>query len=143
MNTSYDADVIAWAEEQARLLRAGLWTLIDIEHIAEEIEDVARNEKHRLLHRLAVLWAHLLKWQFQQERRGSSWRLTIQEQRRAIRREITATPSLKVLLEDVDWIDGAWSDALVLAAAETGLGEFPRERLWSTAQTLDAQFWPE
>ena len=34
---SYDTDVIAWANEQARLLRAGRFDALDIEHIADEI----------------------------------------------------------------------------------------------------------
>lgn len=33
--TDYETDVIAWANEQARLLRAGLFSQLDIEHIAE------------------------------------------------------------------------------------------------------------
>jgi hypothetical protein len=35
---SYDADVVAWASEQARLIRAGRFDQLDLEHIAEEIE---------------------------------------------------------------------------------------------------------
>ena len=35
---SYDGDIIAWANEQARLLRSGQFNQLDIEHIAEEIE---------------------------------------------------------------------------------------------------------
>ena len=142
MSTLYDADVVAWAEQQALLLRTGQLSLIDIEHIAEEIEDLAKTEKHRLAHRLAVLSAHLMKWQYQRERRGSGWRLTIKEQRRAIHREVAATPSLKVLLHNAEWLDAAWSDALLVAAAETGLGDFPALRLWTVEQTLDARFWP-
>jgi hypothetical protein len=40
MNT-YDIDIIAWANEQARLLRERHFDQLDIEHIAEEIESVA------------------------------------------------------------------------------------------------------
>jgi hypothetical protein len=34
---SYDADVVAWANEQARLIRAGRFDQLDLEHIAEQI----------------------------------------------------------------------------------------------------------
>ena len=37
--TSYEKDVVAWANEQAALLRAGKFSALDIEHIADEIED--------------------------------------------------------------------------------------------------------
>jgi hypothetical protein len=49
----YDGDIIAWANEQARLLRAGLFSQLDIEHIAEEIEDVGKSEKRELRKRQA------------------------------------------------------------------------------------------
>ena len=38
MGTSYDADIVTWAEEQATLLREGRLTEIDIVNIAEESE---------------------------------------------------------------------------------------------------------
>jgi len=40
----YDEDVILWAEEQARLLRARRFDELDIEHVADEIEDVGKSE---------------------------------------------------------------------------------------------------
>ena len=59
----YDSDIIAWASEQARLLRTGQFDRLDIEHIAEEIEDVGKSEQRELENRMANLLAHLLKWQ--------------------------------------------------------------------------------
>jgi hypothetical protein len=41
---TYEADVVAWAKEQAELIRAGQFDLLDIDHIAEEIEDVGKSE---------------------------------------------------------------------------------------------------
>ena len=61
MKTSYDSNVIAWAQEQANLLRSGQFSLLDIEHIAEEIEDVGKSEQRELVSRIAVLLVHLLK----------------------------------------------------------------------------------
>jgi hypothetical protein len=45
MNTPYEIDIIAWANEQSALLRSGQLTAIDIQHIAEEIEDVGKSEQ--------------------------------------------------------------------------------------------------
>ena len=59
--TGYDADVVAWSSEQAALLRAGRFSELDIEHLADEIEDVGRSEERELGSRMAVLLAHLLK----------------------------------------------------------------------------------
>jgi hypothetical protein len=45
---SYDNDVLAWASEQTRLLRAGCFDALDVEHIADEIEDVGKSEQREL-----------------------------------------------------------------------------------------------
>ncbi|MCT6678023.1 DUF29 domain-containing protein, partial [Staphylococcus aureus] len=76
-STLYEQDFYAWANEQAGLLRAGKLAQADIEHIAEEIESMGKTEKRELVSRLAVLLLHLLKWQFQPGRRGTSWQATI------------------------------------------------------------------
>lgn len=62
---NYEHDFYAWTQEQSQLLRAGLLQLIDIEHLAEEIEDMGRAERRELESRLETLLMHLLKWQFQ------------------------------------------------------------------------------
>ena len=54
VGTDYETDVVAWASEQARLIRAGRFDLLDREHIAEEIEDVGKSEQRELATRMAV-----------------------------------------------------------------------------------------
>jgi hypothetical protein len=61
MNPPCDSDVIAWAQEQVNLLRSRQFSLLDIEPIAEEIEDVGKSEQRDLASRMSVLLAHLLK----------------------------------------------------------------------------------
>ena len=143
MGTTYEQDVVAWANEQAALLRAGKLSAIDIEHIAEEIEDVGKSEQRELASRLAVLLAHLLKWQFQPGRHGSSWQRTIKEQRRAISVALRKTPSLKNSLSDPDWVTGAWADAVSKAVDETGLDIFPETLPWPIDQVLSPAFYPD
>jgi hypothetical protein len=121
MKTSYQADVIAWANEQAALIRLGKFDQLDLEHIAEEIEDVGKSEQRELGSRMAALLAYLLAWQYQPERQGKSWQSTIKLQRKLVVRAIAKTPSLKVSLSDQDWLDDAWADASVQAAKETGI----------------------
>jgi hypothetical protein len=75
--TAYETDVILWSQEQARLLRARQFAELDIEHLADEIEDAGKSEKRELANRMAVLLAHLIKWNRQPEKRGNSWRATI------------------------------------------------------------------
>ena len=140
---AYDDDVILWAEEQARLLRAGRFAELDIEHIADEIEDVGKSEKRELASRIAVLLAHLIKWQFQPARRGSSLRKTISLQRRQVEAALKATPSLKVTLRDPNWQLVAWGDALLQAIRETGLEDLPEACPWSMDDARNPDFWTD
>jgi len=141
-NTLYDQDFYAWANEQARLLRAGKLSEADIEHIAEEIESMGRAEKRELVNRLIVLLHHLLKWQFQPGRRGSSWEATISVQRHSLERHLDDNPSLKSMLSVA--IEQAYRDAVIEAAGETGLrrSTFPVSCPWTFEQIMDDGFWP-
>jgi hypothetical protein len=141
--TRYEDDVVAWASEQARLLREGRFDLLDVAHLAEEIEDVGKSEQRELANRMAVLLAHLLKWRMQPGRRGASWQITIRNQRRGIVRRLGETPSLRQKLDDPDWWAGVWDDAAAQAAEETGLSDFPDTCPWTPNQILDPAWLPE
>ena len=145
MSTSYQTDVIAWANEQVALLRSGNLSAIDIEHIAEEIEDVGKSEQRELANRMAALLAHLLKWEYQPERRGSSWSGTILAQRKAIAIRVRKTPSLNASLTDLDWWEGAWADAVGEAVKETGIAfkVFPETCPWPVEQVMSETFFPD
>ena len=146
MSTSYETDVVAWASEQAALLRAGRFSALDIEHIADEVEDVGKSERRELASRMVVLLAHLLRWQVQPERRGSngkSWLTTIKVQRRAIALHLEDVPSLKATLRDQRWREIVWGDAITKAADETGLQSFPETCPWPMDRVLDPDFLPD
>ncbi|MES2019150.1 MAG: DUF29 domain-containing protein [Pseudomonadota bacterium] len=143
MGKLYDTDILAWASEQAELLRSGKWSALDIENIAEEIEDVGKRVQHELGSRVAVLLAHLLKWQYQPHLRSKSWLATIAVQRRVIARKLAKVPSLKRYFFDEDWLDEAWDDAVKFAIGETNLHEFPDEPVWTAQQILDPDFLPD
>jgi hypothetical protein len=140
---SYDDDLVAWSAEQARLLREGRFELLDIAHLAEEIEDVGKSEQRELANRMALLLAHLLKWQRQTERRGASWQVTIRNQRRGIARRLAETPSLRPRLASSGWWDAVWEDAVAQAAEETGLADFPETCPWSPQQVLSEHWLPD
>ena len=56
MGTLYDDDVVAWAEQQAALIRARQWSLVDVDNIAEEIEDVGKSDKRALRNHMVSCW---------------------------------------------------------------------------------------
>ena len=143
----YDGDIVAWANQQAALLRAGRFTDLDIEHIADEVEDVGKSERRELSSRMTILLAHLLKWQMQPERRvisGKSWRDTIRVQREDIADHLAETPSLKPSLRDPTWMRKAWRNGIVQTTQETGIGldDLPANCPWSIDEILDPAFLP-
>ena len=145
MKTSYESDVVAWAKEQAALIRAGQFDQLDLTHIAEEIEDVGKREQRELPSRVAVLLAHILKWKFQPQKRSVSWTLTIKEQRRLLVRRVQKMPSLSPMLSDPEWVDEIWVDAKALAEKETGLdmSTYPEICPWSMADVLTPDWLPD
>ena len=142
---SYNGDVVAWANQQAWLIRNKKFDLLDLENIAEEIEDVSKSEQRELAHRMAVLLQHLLKWQYQPERQGTSWQLTIKEQRERIKRRLKKMPSLKSCFKDEDWWVDAWSDAKTDAEKETHIAfdQFPQQCPWTAEQILEQTWFPD
>lgn len=138
----YDTDAVAWANEQGRLLRSGRLGRLDIEHLAEEIEDVGKSEQRDLASRIIVLLSHLLMWRSQPERRGGSWETTSRTQRAGIERRLSRTPSLARSLEDPDWWADAWDDALDAATRETGIADLPRICPRAVGQVLDGDWLP-
>lgn len=142
MKTAYEDDVAAWAQEQVALLRAGQWALLDIEHIAEEIEDMNISHRHQLAHRMAILMAHLLKWKYQPDRRGNSWKRTILHQRQRIAKILKKMPSLRHLLDDPEWNEEVWADALGMAILQAGLTALPKAPEWRLEQVLALDYLP-
>ncbi len=106
---------------------------------------MGKSERRELANRMAVLLAHLLKWQHQPERRGRSWEATIRHQRERTLRRLARTPSLKTSLADPDWWLDAWGDARLQIAEETGIGfdTLPSDCPWTADLILDLDFWPD
>jgi hypothetical protein len=138
--TKYEDDVVAWAWEQAKLLREGRFDLLDIPHLAKEIEDLGNSEQRELANRMALLLAHLLKWKSSPdaaERAGRSRSAT------SAGASLVETPSLRPKLDDPDWCAGAWDDATGHVAAATGLADFPEVCPWAPEQVLSQEWPPE
>lgn len=95
MSVRYQDDVVAWAVEQVGWIRAGRFDLLELERIADEIEDVGKAELREFCSRMSMLLASLLRWRFLLDRRGAGLKRLIKEQRKAVMRRLEKTPSLK------------------------------------------------
>src|SRR5947207_3029560 len=114
----FEADETAWLEAMAELVRHGRLKELDYPHLAEYLADMARRDRREVESRLAVLIAHLLKWQHQPKKRSASWRVTIEGQRQELVR-LFRSAALRNHAADV--LADVYSDGVRLAAAETEL----------------------
>lgn len=95
----YDADFLAWTEEQARLLREAsrerINAPIDWENVAEEIESMGRSEVRAVESALVRVIEHLLKLELSPVAEPcGGWRRTVREQRDQANDALDASPSL-------------------------------------------------
>lgn len=139
----YEQDFYGWLTRQAELLRAGRLSEADIEHIAEELEDMGKSERKSLESELTVLLMHLLKWQYQPGKRSVSWESSIIEHRSRVLDELEDSPSLKHVLPQV--FLRAYKYGRAKASAQTGkpIRAFPESCPYTLEQALDPEFWPE
>jgi Domain of unknown function DUF29. len=134
--TPYEVDVIAWAQEQAALLRAGRLDEIDAEHIADEIEDVARTEIRELAKRVATLLGYLIEHHFSSTAGQPDSDPAVRRFRHSIVRRVQRTPSLKIALTDSDFWADAWDDAVLGTANDLHTVKLPAECPWSPVEVL-------
>ena len=138
----YEEDFAAWADAQARVLRDRTVHALDWNNLAEEVESLGRRERNEARTRLTLLIAHLLKWQFQPERRGHSWQSTIGEQRVHLTALLEDSPSLKSFPAEI--LAACYRAARRIASTETArpIGTFPPEAPYSIEQILSYDFMP-
>jgi hypothetical protein len=105
----YETDLIRWAEDQARALRAAADARvnlpIDWENVAEEIESLGRSQRAELRSRLGTVIEHLLKLAYSpatEPRNG--WRSTVRRERRSIEAVLEDNRSLvREVPALIDW----------------------------------------
>ena len=141
---TYETDFYLWTQQQADLLRQGQFNRVDLDaaNIAEEIESMGRREKHSIRSYLFNVIMHLLKWQYQPERRGTSWKLSIRNGRDQIAWQIKDSPSLRPQLEGL--LAEVYPSARRNAADETGLPltTFP-DQCPFTVEQITGDYWPD
>jgi len=138
----YESDFSLWIERQVELLLEKKFEQLDLEHIIEELNDMAGKLRRELKSRLRILIMHLLKCEFQPERKSGSWLGTLAEQRDEIEDIIEDSPSLARHIQQ--YADRVYTAARDRAALETGLprSSFPAANPYSKDQLLDSDFIP-
>lgn len=118
-NNLYDTDFYLWIETTTKQLREKQFNQLDLANLIQEIEDMGKQAKHALKSNLVVVLMHLLKYQYQPEKRTRSWLLSIFEHRRRINESLEDSPSLKNYYQEV--FNKCYQNARKEASIETGL----------------------
>ena len=121
-------------------MREGRFAELDLARLADEIDASGTSEYKAFESALVRLLQHLLKWDFQPERRGRSWALTVRTQRLQVGRALKRSPSLGARRFEI-MID-AYALAQVRDAARNrpaGLGH-PRVQPLLLRQCLDLPY---
>jgi len=98
--TGYDVDFVEWTAQTAELLREGRFAEVDLEHLAEEIEDLGKSHRYAVESQMRRLLLNLIKVRIQPECAGSSWLHSIGSARRALEDRLQDSPSLRRYLEE-------------------------------------------
>ena len=131
----YEADETAWLEVMAKLAAERRAGDFDYDNLCEFLTSMANRDRRELYSRLIILLTHILKWEFQPERRGSSWRTTIRTQQRELRFDVRSG-TLRNYGAEV--FADCYAAARVDAADETGLPveTFPAVPPWTLPDVL-------
>jgi hypothetical protein len=146
ISQTYETDFLRWTQEQSALLRAGKWQDLDRERIAEELDDMGREQQLALQSLMRQILLHLLKLEYSPARLPrTKWAEEIIEFRDQAQTRIDATPSLKYHAPEL--FDKAWLQARRAAEKSFALyGEqvtLPNLCPYSIEQVLAADYFPE
>ncbi len=139
----YNRDYYLWLSHTAQLIKDGKFTEVDVVNLIEEIEDMGRSEQRAIESNLVIVLLHLLKYKYQPEKRTNSWKSSIREHRRRLRKAFATSPSLKRYFEEV--FDECYQDGREQAADETGLplDTFSTGSPFTPAEVLNPDYLPQ
>ncbi|QYF92206.1 DUF29 domain-containing protein [Massilia sp. PAMC28688] len=138
----YEADFTLWLEAQLLLLRERQFDKLDLDNLFEEVGGILRSERREVRSRLDLIVVHLLKCQYQPQRKSKSWLATLRTQRTRLGRVLQDSPSLRRHI--LDFAHENYRGSVEQAAEQTGLARaiFPAALPYSEEQLLDADFVP-
>jgi len=143
MSEKYLADFNSWIDQTAQLLRESRWHEVDVPHLIEEVEGLGKSERRGIASQLTRLLLHLLKWQYQTQRRSDSWLDSITDARTQIELAIEDSPSL--ISYPVEQLEESYQRARRQAAKQTSMAiaMFPDVCPYSPELVLAEDWLPE
>jgi predicted NACHT family NTPase len=132
----YERDFYGWVQQQVHALKAKDWAALDLGNLVEEVESLARSEYRSLRSEAQRLLMQALKWRYQPNHRGDSWRHSLEQARDEIEEVLRENPSLQSRL--VEAFTAGYRLARCQASRETQLplSVFPERCPWQIDEVL-------
>jgi hypothetical protein len=144
--TDYDTDYCQWVEETLQNLRDRQFDRVDWEQLLEEIADLSRRERDKLISLTTRLFEHLLKltcWESKRSDNYRHWLGEIRNFRLQIKRLLKNSPSLKPFLAEN--LENCYQDARRIVMDRTGMDatQLPTQAIANSEQLLDEDWLPK
>ena len=136
----YESDDYEWLLTNIELLKQRRFNDVDLENLIEELESLAKRDKHQVKNLLEQIMRHLLLlnfWKAEYERNKNHWRAEIRSFRTQLKDRLTTNLSnyLSSIFADI------YHDALGYVQEKTGFTvSFPSECPYTLEQLLDVDF---
>ena len=139
----YETDDHLWLLETIQLLKQGRFDELDLENLIEELESLAKRDKHQVKILLEQIIRHLLLLQFwtqEYDRNKNHWRSEIRSFRVQLKDRLTS--NLYNYLSSI--FITIYEDALGYVQEKTGFTvNFPTECPYSFEEVLDIHYLPK
>ena len=137
----YEVDDFLWLEETIKLLKANRLDELDLEHLIEELEDLSRRDKAKVVSLLEQVIRHLLflqYWSEEFEYNSRHWKAEVRGFRNQLKRNLTT--NLSQYLESE--LASIYEDALgyVMDKAEGRIDDLPQTCPYTLEQLLDVNY---
>ncbi len=120
-----DSDFAAWIYDQVSALKEGRFADLDIDDLTDEVESLAKRDFKKLRSYLRVILMHMLKWDWQPEKRDVSWRKSINASRDRVWGELASSPSFRRRVNEA--VEQVFAPARREAWEETGVFKLEHE----------------
>lgn len=97
---AYLEDYGAWITAQIELIRDGQFDELDLEHLLEEVEGLARSNFDAFKSAIRIVLIHMLRWDVQPEYRIRSWATSINGHRIRVVEALEESPSYKSRVDE-------------------------------------------
>jgi hypothetical protein len=140
----YERDYYTWIQEQVRALREHRVEDLDWPNLAEEIEDLEKNERRLLRHQLSLLLGYLLKRAHAPSKmlraRAREWEISVRQARHHIESLLKESPGLLSRIDEIfaqAYESGRENALFVAELPDSAIPETPP---WTFEQVIDDHF---